>query len=105
MVEVATRPVIRMCLGCRQRSVARGAAADLVRIVAREGDAGPVIVIDHHKSMPGRGAWLHVRDDCVSAVVRRRALPAALRVNGITVDPDEFIAAVMASTQKRGSRE
>ncbi|NMN99831.1 YlxR family protein [Gordonia sp. TBRC 11910] len=88
-----------MCLGCRQRSQARGAAADLVRIVAVRGESGPVIVVDHTKSMPGRGAWLHARTECVSTVVRRKALPAALRVNGITVDPDGLVAAVMGSTQ------
>ncbi|MFW0790296.1 YlxR family protein [Gordonia sp. CPCC 205333] len=88
-----------MCLGCRQRSVARGVASDLVRIVVRENNAGPVIVVDHHKSMPGRGAWLHARTDCVSAALRRRALPTAFRVSGVTVDPDDFIAAVMGSTQ------
>ncbi|GAB19133.1 hypothetical protein GOEFS_075_00540 [Gordonia effusa NBRC 100432] len=79
--------------------MARGAAADLVRIVARESDAGLVIVIDHRKSMPGRGAWLHARTDCVSAAVRRKAVPAALRVNGVTVDPDDLSAAVLRSTQ------
>lgn len=57
-----------------------------------------VIVVDHDKTMPGRGAWLHARPECVLAAVRRKALPAALRINGTTVDSDELVAAVMSST-------
>ncbi|AZG44090.1 YlxR family protein [Gordonia insulae] len=71
-------------------------------MVARQGDGPPVIVVDLAKTMPGRGAWLHPRRDCVSAAVRRRAFPSALRVPGLTVDPDDLAEAIGGITEGDG---
>ncbi|SDU37078.1 hypothetical protein SAMN04488548_134763 [Gordonia westfalica] len=75
-----------MCVGCRQRAE----ITELVRVVARQRDDITTIVIDPAKTMPGRGAWLHARAECISAATRRRAFAAALRTPGLTVDPDDL---------------
>jgi len=59
----------RTCVTCREACD----ASELVRIVvAPNGEA----VVDLRGKLPGRGAWLHPRVQCVERVVRR---PAALR--------------------------
>lgn len=80
-------------MGCRGRAD----RAQLVRVIARRGRTGPVIEIDHRKTQPGRGAWLHPSADCVSAAVRRKAFGSALRVDGITVDPDGLVASLVTA--------
>ncbi|GAB88806.1 YlxR family protein [Gordonia rhizosphera] len=89
---------VRMCVGCRRRA----AATDLVRVVARREPDPPAVVVDLAKTMPGRGAWLHPRRDCVSAAVRRKALPTALRVPGLTVDPDGLAEMLGGITEEEG---
>jgi predicted RNA-binding protein YlxR (DUF448 family) len=68
-----SRPV-RTCVGCRQRA----AASELLRVVAVEGQLLP----DLRARLPGRGAHLHPRPDCLQAAERRKAFPRALRVPG-----------------------
>lgn len=80
----------RMCVGCRDRA----GIADLVRVVARGEDAAPVLVVDHAKTMPGRGAWLHQDTDCVSAAVRRKAFRSALRQPRLVVDLVDLLGAL-----------
>ncbi|MFW0796298.1 YlxR family protein [Gordonia sp. CPCC 205515] len=89
---------IRMCVGCRQRAE----ATELVRVVARTEDDSPRVVVDVAKTMPGRGAWLHPRRDCVSAAVRRKAFGSALRVPGLTVAPDDLAEAIGGITEEEG---
>ncbi|MGW0050751.1 YlxR family protein [Nocardia cyriacigeorgica] len=70
---------MRTCIGCRKREL----AADLLRIVARNGSGDVVeIVPDPRRRLPGRGAWLHPFSACLSLAVRRRAIGRALRVSG-----------------------
>ncbi|MFT4201852.1 MAG: YlxR family protein [Gordonia sp. (in: high G+C Gram-positive bacteria)] len=82
-----------MCVGCRGRAD----RARLVRVTAVGGPAGPVVEIDHRTTRPGRGAWLHPSTDCLSEAVRRKAFAPALRVDGITVDPDGLAASLLAA--------
>jgi len=49
----------------------------LLRIVARDG----ALVIDEKAVLPGRGAWVHDTDGCVSTALQRRAFGRALRVS------------------------
>jgi predicted RNA-binding protein YlxR (DUF448 family) len=50
----------------------------MLRVVAIEG----VLVPDHRKRLPGRGAYLHFDLSCFELAERRKALPRALRVAG-----------------------
>jgi predicted RNA-binding protein YlxR (DUF448 family) len=65
-------------VGCRERAV----GTDLLRVVAGELDGQPVVVLDLRGRLPGRGAHVHPRPECVSQAERRRAFPRALRVVG-----------------------
>ncbi|MFT3662715.1 MAG: YlxR family protein [Gordonia sp. (in: high G+C Gram-positive bacteria)] len=81
-----------MCLGCRER----GPVTELVRVAVigvpgDDSDNGVRLVIDRRKSLPGRGAWLHPSQSCVTAAVRRQAFGPALRVRGLKVHPDDLV--------------
>jgi len=65
---------VRTCVGCKQRAL----IGELLRVVAVDGRA----VVDAHRRLPGRGAWLHPGPDCLAKAERRRAFPRALRVSG-----------------------
>nr|WP_245988533.1 YlxR family protein [Flexivirga caeni] len=39
-----------------------------------------VLVPDERGRLPGRGAWLHPRPDCLDLADQRRAFPRALRL-------------------------
>jgi uncharacterized protein len=56
----------------------RAPAAELLRVVARDG----AVVPDDGRRQPGRGAQLHPTADCLDLAERRRAFPRALRVPG-----------------------
>ena len=64
---------VRTCIGCRERA----ARSDLVRVVLD----GGLVVIDEGASLPGRGAWLHRRPECLDLAVRRKAFSRALRAS------------------------
>ena len=78
--EVVTRPKasapvpMRTCVGCRKK----GARGDLLRVALLEDNLVP----DLAARLPGRGAWMHLDQECLALAVRRRALPRALRVPG-----------------------
>lgn len=65
---------VRTCVGCRTAT----SATELLRVVVVAG----AVVPDPGRGLPGRGAWLHVRSDCLRTAVRRRAFARALRVPG-----------------------
>ncbi|WP_307461997.1 YlxR family protein [Microbacterium sp. SORGH_AS_0505] len=64
---------VRTCVGCRTRAP----RSSLLRIVARDG----ALVIDEKAVLPGRGAWVHDTDRCVSTALQRRAFGRALRAS------------------------
>ena len=64
----------RTCVGCREKAP----KADLLRVVVVEGACVP----DPRDRLPGRGAHLHPRPECLALALRRRAFPRALRVPG-----------------------
>ncbi|WP_268753743.1 YlxR family protein [Agrococcus sp. Marseille-P2731] len=68
---------IRTCLGCRARSE----PAQLVRIVANDGEA----VVDLDRRLPGRGAWVHPSQQCAERALR--AIPRALRQHRLDTTP------------------
>lgn len=79
----------RTCIGCR----GRGERSHLLRVVLAEASGVPVLVLDESRSMPGRGAWLHARVECVDQAVRRKAFGRALRV-GVALDASDVRAEV-----------
>ncbi|WP_084608872.1 MULTISPECIES: YlxR family protein [Thermocrispum] len=85
---------VRTCVGCRKR----GLRSELVRVVALRGRA----VVDHRRRLPGRGAWLHPDQRCLTQAIRRKALPRALRVSG-QLDTgeleDSFASGLVSGTQ------
>ncbi|MDR1386103.1 MAG: YlxR family protein [Propionibacteriaceae bacterium] len=64
---------VRTCVGCRRRCP----AAELVRL-AWDPATGQVCW-DEARQRPGRGAWLHRREDCLRAAVKRGGLARTLR--------------------------
>jgi predicted RNA-binding protein YlxR (DUF448 family) len=89
---------LRMCLGCRQR----GLRSDLVRLVTASltpdlpasvstGSCAKVVV-DFRKCLPGRGAWLHLSENCFKLAQRRKAFGRALRAD--QVDLSEVVSYV-----------
>ncbi|HEY3609950.1 MAG TPA: YlxR family protein [Pseudonocardiaceae bacterium] len=65
---------VRTCVGCRATAL----ATELLRVVVADG----AVVPDPERRLPGRGAWLHARSECLRAAERRRAFPRALRAQG-----------------------
>lgn len=59
------------------------------------GTGAPVLVVDEHRRMPGRGAWLHPDTRCLELAVRRRAFGRALRCT----NPDGIDAVTRAVTR------
>ena len=69
----------RMCVGCRER----GAQDLLLRVVVGTGDSGePEVRPDPRRRLPGRGAYVHPRPECLALAERKRAFPRALRLPG-----------------------
>lgn len=74
--------VVRMCVGCRQRE----ATSSLLRCVVE----GVRVVPDVSRTIPGRGAWVHPQQRCVTAALKREAFPRALkRSRGLDVSTIE----------------
>ena len=70
---------VRTCIGCRRREL----AVELLRVVAvRDGNDKHVVSVDAASNLPGRGAWLHPHQQCLSVAIRRRAFARALRITG-----------------------
>lgn len=68
-------------MGCR----GRGPRSELERVVLVRGGDGEraVAVVDGGRSLPGRGAWLHLDPQCLELAERRRAFPRALRTGDL----------------------
>ncbi|MDR2378330.1 MAG: YlxR family protein [Bifidobacteriaceae bacterium] len=79
---MASNPV-RTCVGCRER----GPRTNLIRLVLDSAVTPAVIVVDRGNGLPGRGAWLHPRRQCVDQAISRRVWARAFRHQG-GVDAD-----------------
>ena len=77
-VKTLVHEPIRTCVGCRERC----SRSELLRVVAIEADGILRVVPDPRRRLPGRGAWLHCRPQCLALAERRRAFPRALRRTG-----------------------
>jgi predicted RNA-binding protein YlxR (DUF448 family) len=47
-----------------------------------DGNGNCAVTVDSAGSLPGRGAWLHPHQQCLSVAIRRRAFVRALRITG-----------------------
>ncbi|HEY3752679.1 MAG TPA: YlxR family protein [Pseudonocardiaceae bacterium] len=61
-------------MGCRAATL----STELLRVVVVAG----ALVPDPERRLPGRGAWLHARPDCLRTAHRRRAFARAFRRPG-----------------------
>jgi predicted RNA-binding protein YlxR (DUF448 family) len=87
-------PAVRTCVGCRGREPKSG----LLRVVGR----GDEVVPDPQARLHGRGAYLHLSQECFEQAQRRRAFARALRLPGplVTGGLGEYLARVCG---KRGA--
>ena len=66
-------------MGCRKRVL----AVELLRTVAVcDGHGNCAVTVDSAGNLPGRGAWLHLDQQCLDSAIRRRAFTRALRITG-----------------------
>ncbi|WP_371685474.1 YlxR family protein [Flaviflexus sp.] len=70
-----------MCIACRQREP----RSVLIRLVAQQDK----LVVDVEKNLPGRGAWLHRRRDCLNKMLKTRSY-ARLQATDTTAVTDWF---------------
>jgi predicted RNA-binding protein YlxR (DUF448 family) len=74
-------------------------AVELLRVVAvSTGNGEYAVIVDTGSNLPGRGAWLHPKPQCVHQAIRRRAFTKALRIAG---SPD--ISAVVEHLESLGA--
>lgn len=66
---------MRTCIGCRQRED----RSHLIRVVLSDVTDTRFVIVDEHRRLPGRGAWLHPDPDCWDAADSRRAYHRAFR--------------------------
>jgi uncharacterized protein len=66
-----THTPIRQCVGCRGRAP----QAELLRVAAQGGE----LLLDPRRRLPGRGAYVHHRRECLDRATRRGSLARALR--------------------------
>lgn len=86
----------RTCIGCR----AVDHPDHLVRLTVQAEATGIAVVIDHNRSLGGRGAWLHPTPVCVEKAERRRAFNRAFKAH---VDADDAVQQVKQATQPLGA--
>ncbi|ABY22402.1 DNA/RNA-binding protein [Renibacterium salmoninarum ATCC 33209] len=81
----ASKTPIRTCVGCR----CRDAQPKLLRVVR---DASGVLEVDPHRSMAGRGAWLHPEKACLDLALKRHGFSRAFRGAGETASVESYFA-------------
>ncbi|QRV03005.1 YlxR family protein [Arcanobacterium phocisimile] len=64
--------MIRTCVGCRQKAYRN----ELLRVVA---DSEGCVQPDPHATMPGRGAWIHPRSECIAQAIKTSQFARAFR--------------------------
>ena len=82
-----------------------GLATGMVAVPA--GNGHTAVSVDTTGCRPGRGAWLHPVDRCLSAAIRRHAFGRALRITG-TPDTSavvEHFAGLIHPGKRTGSEE
>ena len=86
---------VRTCLGCRQRA----AKTSLLRLSAHDGK----VVMDHSRTLSGRGAWVHPSIDCLETALTRKAIGRSLRNSTVAIDGDALRQALRTHTTGVGN--
>lgn len=86
----------RTCIGCRTVED----PDHLVRLTVQTEATGTVVVIDHKRSLGGRGAWLHPTRQCAEKAERRRAFNRAFKAQ---VEAGEAVQQIKQATQPLGA--
>jgi predicted RNA-binding protein YlxR (DUF448 family) len=79
-------------VGCRKACP----APELVRLVLCPG-AAPSLAVAGRQRLPGRGAWIHPRDICVSAAVRANAFGRAFRTSIPRLEASALLATIVGA--------
>ena len=58
------------------------------------------VIVDGDKRRGGRGAWLHAREACLSAAIRRRAIARALRRPDVVLDETALRVGLTGNARK-----
>jgi len=58
------------------------------------------VIVDGEKRRGGRGAWLHAREACLSAALKRRAVARALRRHDVTLDESALRVGLTGNARK-----
>ncbi|MDR1634238.1 MAG: YlxR family protein [Bifidobacteriaceae bacterium] len=74
---MASNPM-RTCVGCRGRD----SGSNLIRLVLDASTSPALIVVDRRGGLPGRGAWLHPKRQCVDRAIGRKVWARAFRHSG-----------------------
>lgn len=56
--------------------------------------------VDIRRRLPGRGAWVHPQEQCVTQAIRRRAFARALRVTG-SVDTEGLVSHITSTVREQ----
>ena len=83
---------MRTCVGCRRRV----AQVDLLRVVAVVFENRWIAIPDQQQRLPGRGAYLHPRHQCLHQAESRRAFNRAFRL-GDAIDLQQLRTEVGAA--------
>jgi len=85
---------VRTCIACRGSFTKN----DVVRIVAASGG----VVVDYREKLPGRGAYVCPRPECIRKALSREGLSRALHTARLTLpSPEEFIARLAAGITEK----
>ncbi|MDR2373484.1 MAG: YlxR family protein [Bifidobacteriaceae bacterium] len=68
----------RTCVGCREREP----CSNLIRLVLDTSVTPALVAVDRRDGLPGRGAWLHSRRQCVDRAISRKVWARAFRHQG-----------------------
>lgn len=85
---------VRTCIACRGSFTKN----DVVRIVAASGS----VIVDYREKLPGRGAYVCPRPECIRKALSREGLSRALHTARLTLpSPEEFIARLAAGITEK----
>ncbi len=84
----------RTCIGCRGSFTKH----EVVRIVAASGN----VIIDYREKLPGRGAYVCPKPECIRKALGRESLSRALHAAGLTLpSPEEFADRLAARMREK----